>query len=223
MATNSPEAQPEPEFETDGTKGQMVVEAIDKAVADDPTRFTTRSFAVVENTGHSIRLINRSDARNAISIPWADLFALRKVINCILKDDPSRTASRKKRDSEDSSTRHVYCEKCGHERRYFNSEQCLFDMRPESVAGEVCGCKCVFPHPTGETGLTVEAARVELRGLFPAMDVVVGVRESNLTKAAWFFIEIGTPDGIRLSVSHPSLTACMAQVRAAVRVKEMKQ
>lgn len=90
MTTNSPEAQPEPEFETCGTKGQMIVDAIDKAVADDPTRFTTRSFTVIENTGHSIRLVNRADARHAISVPWADLFALREVINCILKDDPRR-------------------------------------------------------------------------------------------------------------------------------------
>lgn len=46
---------------------------------EDPTRFTTRSFAVVWNEGHSVRLINRRDARQAISIPWREVDALRAI------------------------------------------------------------------------------------------------------------------------------------------------
>lgn len=81
--TNSARAaaeEPEPEFETDGVKGQMVMDAINEAVANDPTRFTTRSFAVIWNEGHSIRLINRKDVDKAISIPWEDLDALRAIL-----------------------------------------------------------------------------------------------------------------------------------------------
>lgn len=47
---------------------------------DDPTRFTIRSFAMVWNVGRSIRLINRNDVRQAISIPWDELGALRALL-----------------------------------------------------------------------------------------------------------------------------------------------
>lgn len=53
----------------------------------DPTRFVERSFAVVENAGHSIRLIKRDDPRQAISIPWADLASLHELLIIILKDE----------------------------------------------------------------------------------------------------------------------------------------
>jgi hypothetical protein len=43
----------------------------------DPTQFTTRSFAMVWNEGHSVQLINRDDPRQAISIPWGEVEALR--------------------------------------------------------------------------------------------------------------------------------------------------
>jgi predicted ATPase len=53
----------------------------------DPTDFIGRSFAVVENKGHSIRLINRESPRSAISIPWKDLSALRELLNMLIKED----------------------------------------------------------------------------------------------------------------------------------------
>lgn len=49
------------------------------AAPSDPTQFTTRSFAVVWNEGHNMRLINR-EGRGAISIPWAELDALRAIL-----------------------------------------------------------------------------------------------------------------------------------------------
>lgn len=67
-------------YETDAAKNEVLKDAIDKAALADPTRFTTRSFAVLWNEGHSIRLINRDDARQAISIPWDDLDALRAIL-----------------------------------------------------------------------------------------------------------------------------------------------
>lgn len=69
------------DYETDAEKNVTLREAIDKAVEDDPTRFTTRSFAVLWNEGHSVRLINRDDPRKAISIPWDELDALRAVLS----------------------------------------------------------------------------------------------------------------------------------------------
>lgn len=48
---------------------------------EDPTQFTTRSFAVIWNEGHSIRLINRENPRWAISIPWDELDALRAILS----------------------------------------------------------------------------------------------------------------------------------------------
>lgn len=67
---------------TDAAKNAVLKDAIDKAVVEDPTRFTTRSFAVLWNEGHSIRLISRRDSRQAISIPWHDIPALREILNC---------------------------------------------------------------------------------------------------------------------------------------------
>lgn len=47
---------------------------------EDPTQFTTRSFAMIWNEGHSIRLINRDNPRWAISIPWDEIPALRALL-----------------------------------------------------------------------------------------------------------------------------------------------
>lgn len=54
----------------------------------DKTRFLDRGFAVVENAGHSLRLIDRKDARHAISIKWEDLSAFRELITLALDDGP---------------------------------------------------------------------------------------------------------------------------------------
>ena len=54
----------------------------------DETRWLDRGFVVVENTGHSLRLIDREDARRAISIKWEDLTALREIITLALEDGP---------------------------------------------------------------------------------------------------------------------------------------
>lgn len=54
----------------------------------DKTRFLERGFAVVENAGHSLRLIKHDDARQAISIKWDDLPALRELITLALDDGP---------------------------------------------------------------------------------------------------------------------------------------
>ena len=54
----------------------------------DKTRFLERGFTVVENVGHSLRLIKRDDARQAISIKWDDLSALRELITLALDDGP---------------------------------------------------------------------------------------------------------------------------------------
>lgn len=67
-------------FETDAEKNAILKDAIDSAVHNDPTRFTTRSFTVLWNEGHSVRLINRKDSRQMISIPWDELAALREVL-----------------------------------------------------------------------------------------------------------------------------------------------
>lgn len=67
-------------FETDAEKNVVLRDVIDEAARNDPTRFTTRSFAVLWNEGHSMRLINRNDARQAISIPWDELDALRAIL-----------------------------------------------------------------------------------------------------------------------------------------------
>ena len=54
----------------------------------DKTRFLERGFTVVENAGHSLRLIKRDDARQAISIRWEDLPALRELVTLALNDGP---------------------------------------------------------------------------------------------------------------------------------------
>lgn len=82
----------ESEYETDAGKNQQLREAIDHAIAEDPTRFLERSFAVIENAGHSIRLIKRDDARQVISIPWEDLPALRQLLSIILDEITSSEA-----------------------------------------------------------------------------------------------------------------------------------
>lgn len=46
----------------------------------DPTRFVDRSFTMLWNEGHSIRLIKRDDPASAISIPWTDIPALYKLL-----------------------------------------------------------------------------------------------------------------------------------------------
>lgn len=65
---------------TDADKNTVLRNAINDAARNDPTRFTTRSFAVLWNEGHSIRLINRVDPRWAVSIPWDELDALRAIL-----------------------------------------------------------------------------------------------------------------------------------------------
>lgn len=54
----------------------------------DKTRFPERGFTVVENAGRSLRLIKRDDTRQAISIRWNDLPALRELITLALDDGP---------------------------------------------------------------------------------------------------------------------------------------
>lgn len=72
------------DYETDPVKMKQIGNAVNQAIADDPARFIERSFTVLENTGHSIRLIRRDDPRQAISIPWADLSSLREMIDLII-------------------------------------------------------------------------------------------------------------------------------------------
>lgn len=59
-------------------------------VERDKTQFLGRGFTVVENKGHSLRLIDRNDARLAISIKWDDLPALRELITLALNDAASQ-------------------------------------------------------------------------------------------------------------------------------------
>lgn len=66
---------------TDADKNVVLRNAIDEAAQNDPTRFTTRSFAVLWNEGHSVRLINRDNSRWAISIPWDEIPALRAILS----------------------------------------------------------------------------------------------------------------------------------------------
>lgn len=54
----------------------------------DKTRFLERGFTVVENAGRNLRLIKRDDARQAITIKWDDLPALRELITLALDDGP---------------------------------------------------------------------------------------------------------------------------------------
>jgi len=65
---------------TDADKGRQVMNAINTIDANDPSKFLTRSFVMLRNEGHSIRLINRDDARKAISIPWDEIDALRNLL-----------------------------------------------------------------------------------------------------------------------------------------------
>lgn len=53
----------------------------------DPTRFVERGFTWVENKEHSVRLIDRNNSNQAISIAWADLPSLRELIVLALGDD----------------------------------------------------------------------------------------------------------------------------------------
>lgn len=72
---------PEFDSETDAEKNAALITAVDCIKHDDdPTRFTARSFAVIWNEGHSMRLINRDDPRKAISIPWDELDALKAIL-----------------------------------------------------------------------------------------------------------------------------------------------
>jgi exonuclease VII large subunit len=67
--------------------GRMAQATAESQPCEDPTQFLQRSFAVVENSNHSIRLIDRNDARQAISIKWRDLPVLLELITLMLKDD----------------------------------------------------------------------------------------------------------------------------------------
>lgn len=71
-----------------------------KRRASDPTQFTTRSFAMVWNEGHNIRLINRDDPNRAISIPWGEIPALQALI------DPNGSDLRK-------AVTDLFCCECG--------------------------------------------------------------------------------------------------------------
>lgn len=64
----------------ESTVAAAVVIPQDNSSDADPTQFITRSFAMVWNEGHSIRLINRDDPRKAISIPWGEIPALRALL-----------------------------------------------------------------------------------------------------------------------------------------------
>lgn len=66
------------EYETDAAKSELILVKYD--AIEDPTKFITRSFVVIWNEGHSVHLINRDDARKAISIPWDEIPALRACL-----------------------------------------------------------------------------------------------------------------------------------------------
>ena len=78
---------------TNSENNTILRNAIDEAARNDPTRFTTRSFAVLENKNHSLRLINRDDARKAISIPWDELSALRTIIDIATQNTTTATVT----------------------------------------------------------------------------------------------------------------------------------
>lgn len=66
---------------TDAENNTVLRNAIDKAIENDSTLFTTRSFTVLWNEGHSVRLINRHRLnREAISIPWDEIDALAAIL-----------------------------------------------------------------------------------------------------------------------------------------------
>lgn len=66
---------------TDAENNTVICKALNKAVENDPTYFTTRSFTVLWNEGHSVRLINRHRLnREAISIPWDEINALAAIL-----------------------------------------------------------------------------------------------------------------------------------------------
>jgi hypothetical protein len=54
--------------------------------SEDKTNFTTRGFTWIENKGQSIRLIDRHQPANAITIQREDLKALRELTALALKD-----------------------------------------------------------------------------------------------------------------------------------------
>lgn len=81
MPNQSENAELLPELEpddptTDAEKGHAIMDEINLVNAADPARFMERSFALIWNEGHSVRLINRENPRWAISIPWEDIDAL---------------------------------------------------------------------------------------------------------------------------------------------------
>jgi len=73
---------------TDGDNNKLIMGCYDKI--DDPTKFLTRSFVVLWNEGHSVRLINR-EGRGALSIPWDEIRAL---IACLSGTRPVASAGR---------------------------------------------------------------------------------------------------------------------------------
>lgn len=60
---------------------------------------------------------------------------------------------------------------------------------------------------------SVEQCLKELRELFPHTQIVIGIRVSEITGDAWFFIDVGPNDSILIAVSHPSLNSCLKEVR----------
>lgn len=88
--------------ETDPVKSYQVMQEINKIDASDPTKFVERSFAVIWNEGHSIRLINR-EHKGAISIPWDDIDAL---VNILRGTRPAREVG--------NAAPIYHCNKCGY-------------------------------------------------------------------------------------------------------------
>lgn len=86
LTTNCPDCNP-PKRDWEPNKGDIPNSA-PKAESGDPTRFLDRSFTVVENTGQNIRLINREDPAQALTLPWNDLAPLREIITLVLNDGP---------------------------------------------------------------------------------------------------------------------------------------
>lgn len=57
---------------------------------NDPTQFIEREFTWIEDRGHSVRLINRNNTKQAITIAWNDLGSLRELITLALADEPKK-------------------------------------------------------------------------------------------------------------------------------------
>lgn len=64
----------------------------------DTTNFLERRFVFLENKGRSIRLIDRDNTRQAISIHWSDLAPLRELITLALGDSEERCQHLSERD-----------------------------------------------------------------------------------------------------------------------------